>query len=287
MQADVVGLVGCGLLGSAIGERLAASGRHVVVHDASPEVAERAEAFGGEFCGRLERIGEQCPRIVLCLPDSNAVGAVLRDLTESLQTGALIIDTTTGDPPEMERFGDELAKGGVGYVDATVGGSSAQARRGEVIVMAGGGDADVAAAKPILEAFACRVFHLGPCGSGARMKLVMNLVLGLNRAVLAEGLAFAEACGLEAETALAVLQSSPAYSAVMDTKGRRMLRGDYEPEARLAQHLKDVRLILGAAADRGLRLPMSELHRELLEGLVAQGLGDRDNSVVRRAFGVE
>ena len=123
------------------------------------------------------------------------------------------------------------------------------------------------------------------CGCGARMKLVMNLVLGLNRAVLAEGLAFAEACGLDGQAALEVLQASPAHSVVMDTKGRKMLSGDYQPEARLAQHLKDVRLILEAASRSELPVPLSELHLELLEKLVERGFGNQDNSVVRLAFG--
>jgi 2-hydroxy-3-oxopropionate reductase len=241
--------------------------------------------WGGEFCRRLDRIGERSQRIVLCLPDSSVVRTVLRELTPALDSESLIIDTTTGDPGQMEQIGADLAAHGMCYVDATVGGSSAQARRGEVIVMAGGGPADVDEARPILDTFATRVFHMGPCGSGARMKLVMNLVLGLNRAVLAEGLAFAEACGLEGEATLKVLQASPAHSAVMETKGRRMLLGNYEPEARLAQHLKDVRLILKAASRRGLRLPVSELHEELLNSLVERGFGGLDNSVVRRAFG--
>jgi 3-hydroxyisobutyrate dehydrogenase-like beta-hydroxyacid dehydrogenase len=283
MDGGVIGLVGCGLLGSAIGERLLGAGLSVAAYDLSDEQARGVR--GAEFCRRIEQIGERACQIVFCLPDSTVVRAVLRELNPSLRPGTLIVDTTTGDPAETERIAAELATRGVGYVDATVGGSSAQTRRGEVIVMAGGSGDDVAAARDILDAFAGRVFHVGPCGSGSRMKLVMNLVLGLNRAVLAEGLAFADACGLDGQAALDVLRASPAYSVVMDTKGRKMLTGDYQPEARLAQHLKDVRLILEAASDSGLPLPLSKLHRELLEGVVERGFGDQDNSVVRRAFG--
>lgn len=287
MNPDVVGLVGCGLLGSAIGERLISTGLQVVAHDVNPVCTERVRALGGESLDRLEQIGERCRRIVLCLPDSTVVRDVLRDLSRSLQPETLVVDTTTGDPSEMTRFAEELTTRRVHYVDATVGGSSAQARRGEVIVMAGGSAADIEQARPILDAFARHVFHMGPCGAGARMKLVMNLVLGLNRAVLAEGLAFADACGLEGQTVLEVLRASPAFSVVMDTKGQKMVEGNYEPEARLSQHLKDVRLILSAASHDALQLPLSELHRQLLEQLVARGLGALDNSVVRRAFGTE
>ena len=283
MDGGVVGLVGCGLLGSAIGERLIGAGFSLAAYDLDAEQARGI--VGAELCSRVEQIGERSDRIVFSLPNSKIVGEVLEKIHQSLRPETLIVDTTTGDPAETERIAADLAARGSGYVDATVGGSSAQARRGEVIVMAGGKSADVMEARPILDAFAERVFHVGPCGSGSRMKLVMNLVLGLNRAVLAEGLSFADVCGLDGHAVLDVLQASPASSAVMDTKGRKMLTGDYQPEARLAQHLKDVRLILDSASHSGLPLPLSALHRELLEGLVERGFGDHDNSVVRRAFG--
>jgi 3-hydroxyisobutyrate dehydrogenase-like beta-hydroxyacid dehydrogenase len=112
------------------------------------------------------------------------------------------------------------------------------------------------------------------------MKLALNLVLGLNRAVLAEGLTFAEALGLNPETALEVLRAGPAWSRVMETKGGKMLRRDFTPEARLSQHLKDVRLILAAGERGGAPLPLSSLHREILERAEAEGLGAEDNSAV-------
>ena len=121
-------------------------------------------------------------------------------------------------------------------------------------------------------------------GSGARAKLVVNLVLGLNRAALAEGLAFARRCGLDPAAVLNVLRSGGAYSRVMDTKGQRMLDGNFTPDARLAQHWKDVRLILAEARRAGATTPLSELHERLLAELVAQGNGELDNSSVIRAF---
>ena len=117
------------------------------------------------------------------------------------------------------------------------------------------------------------------------MKLVSNLVLGLNRAALAEGLVFAQALGLEAEAALGVLLGTMAYSRIMDTKGRKMIEGDFSVQARLSQHLKDIRLILDAAAAAGQALPLTEIHRQLLEVAEAAGFGEADNSAIIRAFG--
>lgn len=116
------------------------------------------------------------------------------------------------------------------------------------------------------------------------MKLAVNLVLGLHRAVLAEGLAFAEACGLDPRQTLEILKSGPAASRVMDVKGEKMLTGDFALEARLSQHLKDVRLILDAGRAARSPLPLSTLHAELLQALVERGCGDLDNSAIRKAF---
>ena len=106
--------------------------------------------------------------------------------------------------------------------------------------------------------------------------------MGLNRAALAEGLALSERMGLEPTQTLEILMESMAYSRVMDTKGARMVAGEFEPEARLSQHLKDVRLMLEAAA--GQALPLSEAHRRLLEQAESAGYGDRDNSAIIMAY---
>jgi 3-hydroxyisobutyrate dehydrogenase len=116
------------------------------------------------------------------------------------------------------------------------------------------------------------------------MKLVVNLVLGLNRAVLAEGLTLARHLELDLPQTLAVLKAGAAYSTVMDAKGAKMLSGDFAPQARLSQHAKDVRLILAAAGQSGVDLPLSQVHRELLERALAAGLGELDNSAIFRAF---
>jgi 3-hydroxyisobutyrate dehydrogenase-like beta-hydroxyacid dehydrogenase len=116
------------------------------------------------------------------------------------------------------------------------------------------------------------------------MKLISNLVLGLNRAALAEGLVFARAIGVDTERALEVLMGTMAYSRTMDTKGRKMVEGDFSVQARLSQHLKDVRLILNAALSADQPLPLTEAHRRLLEAAEAAGRGDADNSAIIEAF---
>jgi 3-hydroxyisobutyrate dehydrogenase-like beta-hydroxyacid dehydrogenase len=184
----------------------------------------------------------------------------------------------------METFARQLAERDVAYLDATVGGSSQLARDGEAIVMCGGERAAFDQGQSLFADLARETFYCGPSGSGARMKLVVNLVLGLNRAVLAEGLAFARQLGIDGGQALEVLKAGPSWSRAMDHKGERMLTENFEPQARLTQHRKDVRLILELASESNAAVPFSSLHEELLSRLVDQGDGDLDNSAIIRAF---
>lgn len=279
-----VGLIGLGLLGSALAERLLAAGYDVLGYDLSAQRREELIAVGGRVADAAIDVARACDRVVLSLPDSDVVAKVISELQPALRNGQLIVDTTTGDPAESAALGAKLAGQGVGFLDATIAGSSVQVRAGQAIVMAGGEESAFASAREILSCCGKEVFHVGPWGSGARMKLVVNLVLGLNRAVLAEGLTLASALKLDLSTTLAILKASPAYSTVMDTKGEKMLSGDFAPQARLSQHLKDVRLILAAGVQTGAHLPLSIVHRQLLEWAEAAGLGELDNSAVIRAF---
>ncbi|HWB83226.1 MAG TPA: NAD(P)-dependent oxidoreductase [Bryobacteraceae bacterium] len=280
---ETLGLIGAGLLGSALAERFLAAGFAVTGYDPVPECRRRLSALGAEAAESVAAVAA-ADRIILCLPNSGVVASVLDELAPSLKPASLIIDTTTGDPQSSAEFGRNLASRAIGFVDAAVGGSSATVRRGDAIVMAGGADADFGRSEQILRTFALRVFHVGPCGSGACMKLVNNLVLGLNRAVLAEGLAFAKRSGLDPALALEVLQAGPAWSRAMEDKGQKMLNAEFSAQARLAQHLKDVRLILEAARNSRARVPLSTLHCRLLEEAVDRGLGEADNSAIFQVF---
>jgi 3-hydroxyisobutyrate dehydrogenase len=275
-QRTQIGLIGLGLVGSALSLRFVEGGFSVLGFDSHP--ARSGSAASAAV------VAETCRRIVLSLPTSDIVAAVVEAALPHLTPGAILIDTTTGDPEHAELLGSRLDALGFHYLVAEIGGSSRQVRERDAIVLSGGEAEIYAACADVFDCFARRTFYLGSWGAGARMKLALNLVLGLNRAALAEGLAFAEAVGLPAETALEVMQAGPAWSRVMETKGPKMLRQDFVPEARLSQHLKDVRLILRAGAQAGADLPLSAVHREILERAEAAGFGDSDNSAVIQAF---
>lgn len=276
-----LGMIGLGLMGTAMTERFLEHGYRVSIWNRTREKADRLLARGAEWC---DNPLQNCRRVIISLYTSDVVVEVLEQMRPGLHAGQILLDTTTGEPAQTVALGARLASQGVHYLDAPISGSSEQTRRGEATVIVGGERSPFEACADLWPILGQKVFHVGPCGSAAKMKLVSNLVLGLNRAALAEGLVYAGVLGVLPEAALEVLSGSMAYSRVMDVKGRKMIEGDFTVQARLSQHLKDVRLILESAAAAGLPLPLSETHCRLLEQAEAAGWGALDNSAVIKAI---
>jgi len=282
-DADI-GLIGIGLLGHALAERLIQGGYAVHGFDVSTDAMQSFQAAGGTPASLLEDVPKTCSRIILCLPNSDVVEDVLGTLESSLRPRMTVIDTTTGDPSRTIVNASRLASLDVDFIDATVLGSSEVMRQGEAVVMAGASDQVWKDCLDVLASLSGSYHHVGPVGSGQQMKLVANLVLGLNRVALAEGLHFARRLNLDLNAVLAILKSGATWSRVMDAKGKKMIDGDFEPQARLSQHLKDVRLILAQAESADVDLPVSALHQELLSRVDAAGEGGLDNSAIIRAW---
>ena len=201
-----------------------------------------------------------------------------------LRPGLIILDTSTSDPELTTALGNRLAQGGIDYLEAPFSGSSEQTRNHQSTALVAGARSAYEACYDLWNCLAAKTFYVGGWGNATKMKLVTNLVLGLNRAALAEGLVFAEATGLSPEESLQVLLNSPAYSRTMDAKGPKMVQGDFTPQARLSQHIKDVRLMLAEANRGGITLPISAVHLKLLEQAEAGGLGELDNSAIIKAI---
>ena len=284
MSDRPIGLIGVGLLGIALAERMIQARLTVLGFDLDARQGARLQELGGAVAADSTEIVAKCREIVLCLPNSSIVKAVVGETVNGLTPDSLLIDATTGDPEDSVAMARELSSRGIEYVDATIAGSSEQARQGQATVLIGGTEVGVKRAESVLASWSARRFHLGESGSGARMKLVVNLVLGLNRAALAEGMMLARACGIDAAAALAVLRETPAFSAIMTTKGPKMASRDYAPQARLAQHLKDVELIRVLANRQNAMTPLSDVHEELLRRAVELGFGEADNSAIMEAF---
>jgi len=282
---ETIGLIGLGLMGSAAAKRLLSAGYPVVGFDVNADKCRALQSLGGSPAASPKDVAQAAQWIVLSLPDSAVVREVVEGadgIVRAAHKHRYVTDTTTGDPEETIRLAERLAHRDIALLDATVSGSSRQFRDGEAVLMVGGDRAAFERCTDILAALSEKVFYLGPSGSGSKAKLAGNLVLGLNRLALAEGLVFARALGLDLERFLELLAVSPAYSAAVDSKGRKMLDADFTPQSRIRQHHKDVALILKYAGQAGQELPLSRVHADILEAAMAAGDGDLDNAAVIR-----
>jgi 3-hydroxyisobutyrate dehydrogenase-like beta-hydroxyacid dehydrogenase len=258
----VVGLIGLGLVGRAIAARLQAAGFEVLGYDVSPDAMR-------VFEGTATQAAMQAKRIVLAVFDT---ADVERAVSES--SASLYVDCTTGDPTRIEILARALAAKGVGFVEAPLAGSSEAIRRGEATMFVGG---DSSGCEDLLGAISARRIAVGPAGMAARAKLAINLVIGLNRAALAEGMVFAEEAGIGRRQFLELYRASPAASAAALAKGEKMVSGDFDPESRIRQHLKDVEHIRRYARTA---LPLTAAHEKLLADALAAGNGELDNAAI-------
>lgn len=276
-----VGVIGTGLLGTALGERLLAADYPVVVFNRTRSNAEPLLAGGARWS---DNPLAECDRAVISLYTTAVVEQVLGQLQHGLRRGAILIDTTTGDPSETGALGRRLEELGAQYLESPIAASSEQTRRGEALAIVAGPTAAFEACRDLFHCLAAKTYHVGPWGNAAKVKLVNNLIVGLNRLALAEGLAFAKAIGLDAAKTLEVLQEGNASSVAMSLKGSKMVSGDFAPQAKLSQHAKDVRIMLDEAQRAGRSLPLSELHLRLLEEAESAGWGELDNSAIVKVF---
>ena len=281
--AKPIGIVGLGLMGAALAERLTGAGHAVLGFDIDPAKCAAIQTLGCKAAASLPDLVRQCDLIFVAVFDTDQV----EDVTENQilpaageSSGKTVLCVSTCDPDRIAALAVRIAPRSLHFVEAPVSGTSAQVRRGQGVGLIGGEAAAIAKADTVLRAVFPLYFHLGPAGNGGRAKLAINLILGLNRLALAEGLVFAERMGLEPKAFLDVARKAASYSQVMDTKGDKMVRGDFSPEGRARQTLKDVHLMLAQAEKLGQELPLASLNAEVLEACVRNGEGDADNSVV-------
>ena len=286
----IIGIVGLGLVGQALSTRLAAAGFELMGFDRQPTAREAwATREAGATAGRRvaaspAELGAACERIVLAVFDTAGVLDVVEGPSGVLASHATkaLIDCSTGDPDALQSLAARLSQRGVDFIEAPLSGSSSQIAEGTATMLLGGSDDALARHADLLGTIATQRIHVGGAGAGARAKLATNLVLGLNRAALAEGMVFAEKLGIAPERFLALVLATPARSDAALAKGAMMVRDEFAPQSRIRQHLKDVELMLDAARERGQRLPLSTTHAELLRSAVDAGDGDLDNAAIVR-----
>jgi len=280
-----IGLIGLGLVGQEIAERLISEQYDVVGFDIAPAKCEHLDQLGAKAVDNPAQVAEQTDRVILSLPNTDVVLKVVEGpdgILGAKTSPRYIIDTTTGDPEETAALAQRLAKKDIYFLDAPFSGSSRQVKDKEITFMVGGDKTAYEKCMDIFQTLAAEVFYLGASGNGSRAKLASNLILGLNRLALAEGLVFASKLCLDPKAFLELLKVTPACSAAMDVKGKKMLDGDFTTEGRLSQHHKDVSIILKYSEKLGQELPLSKVHLDVLKNAIEAGDGDLDNSAVIR-----
>jgi 3-hydroxyisobutyrate dehydrogenase-like beta-hydroxyacid dehydrogenase len=282
-QTSPVGLIGLGLLGQALAQRLAGAGFDVVGFDIDPAKGKMLAALGGRPVSSVAEVAKRSAPIVLAVFSTDQVEEVIeQDLPSALgeSSNKIVLCASTCDPDRIATLAGRVAGRGLRLLETPVSGSSGQVARGEGVGLIGGDAQTAAEVEPVLRALFPTRFHIGKAGDGGRAKLAINLILGLNRLALAEGLAFAERLGLDPAAFLKVARMSAAFSQVMDIKGPKMVGGDFAPEGRVTQHLKDVHLMLEQAGRIGQKLAALEVHADVLEACVRAGEGDLDNCAI-------
>ena len=278
-----VAVIGLGLMGEVYARRLLDAGFPVTGFDVDAARRARLNEIGGRPAGSIAELAARARCIVVAVYSTDQVEDVVENhLLPALGDGSnrIVLCMSTCDPDRVAALAARVGSRGIRYLDVPVSGTSDQVRRGDGVALIGGDKTVADEMAPIFDALFARRFHVGKIGDGGRAKLAVNLILGLNRLALAEGLVFAERLGLDPAAFLAVAQGSASYSQVMDTKGLKMVRGDFSPEGRARQTLKDCHIMLDQAAALGQKLSLLEVHADVLEACVRAGEGELDNSVI-------
>ncbi len=282
---SVIGIAGAGRMGTAFARRLMETGHEVAIWNRTPARTAEAEKAGARVASDLAGLAK-AEIILISLTDAAAVHAVADGLVAAGIGGRLVVDLSTLLPEESRAIAAKVTAAGADFVDCPVGGTVAPALKGQLLGMAGGSDAAFARAKPVLEQLCRRVEHLGPAGSGAQMKLAVNLPLAIYWQTLAEALTLLKGAGIPAEQAISLIADSSAGPTVLKNRAQVVvdtLAGKDQPGTfDIAGLAKDLDLALRFAAANGGRLALSEAARASYDRALKEGLGRFDGASLTR-----
>ena len=284
-----IGLVGLGLVGTALAKRLSLAGYGCIGFDVNPVAMKAFESSGFEVANSVASLLEKTNTLVVAVFDTKGVLDLVSQITQHRPDAhqvpsepLVLIDCSTGDPLKLADLAKQLALNNIQLIEAPLSGSSVQIANGEATLLLGGEAHQIENMGNVLNALATAKVHVGSAGMAAKAKLATNLVLGLNRAALAEGIVFAQAMGIKPAAFLQLVLSTPARSEAAVVKGDMMVKEQFEPQSRIRQHLKDVQLMLDIAQGHSQNLPLSQAHAQLMRNAIEQGDGELDNAAIIR-----
>jgi 2-hydroxy-3-oxopropionate reductase len=278
-----IGIAGLGVMGSAIARRFLRTGHRVVAYDVRPEAMAELAAEGAVAAGGPSGLAE-ADAVVLSLNTATVVEQVAFGedgvLAGPAGTGTLVIDMSSIDPASTRALALRAGERGARWVDAPLSGGSPGALRGELTLMIGGRDEDVALAEPVLGVLASRLTHLGPAGSGQLAKLVNQVLVGCGFAALAEAAALVRSAGLPPEPVLSALTGGRADSALLQEFFVKFAEMDLSPTGRITNMVKDLETARDLARSANVPLPITTAVSELHRWLLAAGHGASDNAAL-------
>ncbi|MET9017091.1 NAD(P)-dependent oxidoreductase [Streptomyces olivaceoviridis] len=279
-----VAVLGLGTMGAGLAARLLDQGMQVRVWNRTPQRTEPLAEAGAHAAAHPADAVAGTSAALCVVSDGEALGAVLHGphgvLADGPYPGVLICASTVA-PDEVVQIAGEATS----VLDVGMLGNRDHARDGELRLFAGGDKRVFDAARPLLKTLGKEVVHLGALGSGMRMKLLLNLLMGIEVQALAEATELAGACGLDQQQVLKTIAGSGFASPVMAFKSRRLASGRFdEPDFRLRLMAKDLMLASKQAATVGLSLPLATAAAETHVRATEQGLGDQDCAAVTRAL---
>ncbi|QLH15959.1 NAD(P)-dependent oxidoreductase [Paracoccus pantotrophus] len=264
-ETSTVGIVGLGAMGLGMAASAVRAGFRTLGFDLSPERLAQARAEGVEPAGDLAQVFA-ADRVVFSLPTARDVAAVIDQVSGVLEgrSRVVVIDTSTSEPAVTRALAARLAAMGHGFLDAPVSGGPAGAAKGALTMMIGGSAADLADARPVIEALSARAIHVGDSGAGNVAKLVNNLLCAAHMLTTAEGLRLAEAAGIPAQSVLEVLNAASGRTMLSEVHFPAwVMNGAFNSGFTMALMQKDVRLARQLAEECGARLPLTEKAAQL------------------------
>jgi len=278
-----VGVVGLGIMGSAMAAHLIAAGLHVTGYDIVQDKVDALVSGGGVGATSPAEVAGQSNIVVTSLATSDAVRAVVENsdgLAAGMQEG-VVVDTCTMPLAVKERARRRLAEVGVPMLDCTLSGTGAQAARRDLVVYASGDREPYERALPVLEAVSRSVRYLGEFGMGSKMKFAANLLVAIHNVAAAEAFVLARKAGLDPELLYEVITEGAGTSRMFEVRGPMMVADEYdEPSARMSMFMKDVDTIDEFARSVGAALPLFSASIPVYTAALAQGRADQDPAAV-------
>ena len=271
--------LGLGVMGRPMAGHLAAAGHEVTVWN---RTAAKSQAWAADHRGRaateIADAVASAEFVFMCLGDDPDVRAVADQVLPALKPGAVLVDHTTASAQLARELAKDVSKCDSGFLDAPVSGGQAGAENGALSIMCGGDEQIFEAARPVMQAYAKAVVHMGPAGSGQLTKMVNQICIAGVVQGLSEGLHFAEAAGLDPEAVISAISKGAAQSWQMENRWRTMTDGVFDHGFAVDWMRKDLRIALDEARANGSRLPLTALVDQFYAELQSMGGGRWDTS---------